>query len=385
MQVKLMRTRAASAAVAVAYNLTELQTLMAPATTDPTRRWGALFWFLIAALAITGFAFAALPELAQQARLTADRFAEPLLQAYQAWMPPPLQPLVIKAASVFLTPWLYVVMLLVFVAERYIPADRTQRVFSIGMFQDFVAWFTLDGLVRALVVGTLVTVLYKLYHPHLEFLTLHLMSDWPPIARIVMALLIVDFLNWFHHYIRHKIDILWLFHSVHHSQREMNMFTDLRVHFVEHFVAKPIVILPLFMLDLDLEPAFWIVLIRDWYSRVYHANLRTNFGPLRHLFVTPQSHRIHHSADPRHRDRNFGVLLTLWDRIFGTQWPNYNEYPATGITDSAFPHERDVRGTNILFNYLCQLAYPFRAAWARGHALTPVSQRTDLRDPPTHG
>jgi sterol desaturase/sphingolipid hydroxylase (fatty acid hydroxylase superfamily) len=356
---------------------------MTPITTDPAPRWGALFWCLIAMLAIVGVAFATLPELAQQARSTADRFVEPLLQMYQTWIPSPLQPLIVKAASVFLTPWLYLAMLLIFVAERYIPADRTQRVFSIGMLQDFIAWFTLDGLMRALVVGTLVAVLYKLYHPHLEFLTLHVMSDWPPTAQVLMALLVVDFLNWFHHYIRHKVDILWLFHSVHHSQREMNMFTDLRVHFAEHFVAKPIVILPVLMLDLDLEPAFWTVLIRDWYSRVYHANLRTNFGPLRHLFVTPQSHRIHHSADPRHRDRNFGVLLNIWDRIFGTQWPDYDEYPATGITDPAFPHERDVRGTNILFNYLRQLAYPFQAVWARGRAITPASQRADLRDPPT--
>lgn len=338
---------------------------MTPAATDPSRQWGALFWCLISVLVIAGVAFAANPELAQQIQSAADRLAEPLVRAYQAWVPAPLQPLIVKAASVFLTPWLYLAMLLVFVAERYIPADRNQRVFSIGMLQDFVAWFTLDGLMRALVIGTLVTVLYNLYHTHLDFLTLRVISDWPPTARVIVALLVVDFLNWFHHYIRHKIGILWLFHSVHHSQREMNMFTDLRVHFAEHFVTKPIVFLPVFMLDLDLEPAFWVALIRDWYSRVYHANLRTNFGPLRYLFVTPQSHRIHHSADPRHHDRNFGVLLNIWDRIFGTQWPDYDEYPATGIADPAFPHERDVRGTSILTNYIHQLAYPFRAAWAR--------------------
>jgi sterol desaturase/sphingolipid hydroxylase (fatty acid hydroxylase superfamily) len=339
---------------------------MTPALNDPDRRWGTLFWCLAALLVLAAAMFAAAPELAQQLHSASDSLTEPLILLYRDWVPPPLQPLIVKAASVFLTPWLYLAMLLVFVAERYIPADRTQRVFSVGMLQDFVAWFTLDGLVRALVIGTLVSALYKLYHAHLDFLTLRAMSDWPPAARVVMALLVVDFLNWFHHYIRHRIDILWLFHSVHHSQRQMNMFTDLRVHFAEHFVTKPIVFLPVFMLDLDLEPAFWIALFRDWYSRIYHANLRTNFGPLRHFLVTPQSHRIHHSADPRHRDKNFGVLLNVWDRMFGTQWPDHDEYPATGITDHAFPHERDVRGARIVTNYLCQLVYPFRAMWARG-------------------
>ena len=151
------------------------------------------------------------------------------------------------------------------------------------------------------------------------------------------------------------------------------MSTDLRVHFVEHFVTKPIVFPPLFMLDLNLEPAFWIVLFRDSYSRIYHANLRTNFGVLRYVLVTLQSHRIHHSLDPRHRDRNFGVLLSVWDRLFDTQWSDASEYPPTGITDPGFPYEHDVRGARILTNYLRQLAYPFARAWGLLHQ-TPTER-----------
>jgi len=114
----------------------------------------------------------------------------------------------------------------------------------------------------------------------------HSAADWPAWLKVTAALLVVDFLNWFHHWLRHRVPLFWEFHAVHHSQRQLNMFTDLRVHFVEHFVTKLIVFLPLFLHDLDIESAFWIVLFRDWYSRIYHANLRTNFGLLRQTPAT---------------------------------------------------------------------------------------------------
>jgi sterol desaturase/sphingolipid hydroxylase (fatty acid hydroxylase superfamily) len=94
-----------------------------------------------------------------------------------------------------------------------------------------------------------------------------------------------------------------------------------------------------------------------WYTRLYHANIRSNFGPLKHVLVTPQSHRIHHSIEPRHQDRNFSVILTVWDRLFGTLYPSYDEYPQTGVADVEF-------GTGLR-GLLAEFAYPFRAAVRR--------------------
>ncbi len=97
----------------------------------------------------------------------------PVLAAYCEYTPKTLQPAIATAAAVFLTPWLYVMMLFVFVVERWIPADPSQRVLRRGHDSGLCsAWFTLDGLVRIAVIGTLVGTLYPLYHNHLAFLTL---------------------------------------------------------------------------------------------------------------------------------------------------------------------------------------------------------------------
>jgi len=113
------------------------------------------------------------------------------------------------------------------------------------------------------------------------------------------------------------------------------------------------------MLQIDRGLVIWVTVALDWYTRVYHANLRTNYGPLKHILVTPQSHRIHHSREPEHVDKNFGLFLTIWDRLFGTLHANYEEYPETGIQEE-FPLEDMVVGLDVLKIYAQQWLYPFR-------------------------
>jgi sterol desaturase/sphingolipid hydroxylase (fatty acid hydroxylase superfamily) len=323
-------------------------------------------------LLVLAAAFALIrPEAVESLTNFWDRVTAPLVSLYEANCPAALQPLIEKGASVFLSPWLYLLMAVVFIAEKALPADRTQRVFSVGMIQDFIGWFVIGGVVRVVLVGALVSGLYWFCGTFLAGIRIEAVNAWPIVFVTLLAVLAGDLLNWFHHYIRHKIAVLWLFHTIHHSQKQMNMFTDLRVHLIEYVVAKPITLLPLFMLGLDIELAFWLTLVLESYTRIYHGNLRSNYGPLRYLLVTPQSHRIHHSVLPEHFDKNFAVIFSFWDRLFGTQWTNYDEYPPTGVDDARFPHEQSVGGLRIITNYLWQLAYPFQMIWSgsrcRGH------------------
>ncbi len=86
-------------------------------------------------------------------------------------------------------------------------------------------------------------------------------------------------------------------------------------------------------------------------------------GSLLILAVAPQSHRIHHSVDPRHHAKNFGVVFSFWDRLMGTQWHDHTEYPDTGIPDLAFPTEESTTPVGVMRDYVRQLVYPFRAIW----------------------
>ncbi|NNF14665.1 MAG: sterol desaturase family protein [Gemmatimonadetes bacterium] len=280
-----------------------------------------------------------------------------------ATVPGPIMPIAARGAEVFLSPWLYLVMLICFLAERYFPARAEQRFFSVGFVQDLVGWFLVNSLLRVALIGAFAATLDTLFQTRLSFLRIIPTDVWPPAVGLVGGLLVADFLKWLHHWIRHKVPLFWVFHAVHHSQREMNMFTDLRVHVVEYLIALPVVAVPLFMLGLTDITVIWILILMESYSRVYHANIRSDFGVLRYVFVTPQSHRIHHSSDLRHHDHNFAVVFSFWDRLMGTQWDDHTEYPDTGIRDPAFPHETSASPAGALGDYARQTIYPFKMVW----------------------
>lgn len=272
-------------------------------------------------------------------------------------------------AKVFLNPVFYLGVAVVFALEQLVPVNPRQATFSVGMIHDFAAWFTIDGFLRTATVPIYLGLIKAFYDGYLGFLTFDFTLSWSWTTKAAVAFVVADFLNWLHHLIRHKVIVFWYFHMIHHSQKEMNLFTDLRVHGVERLITKPIVFLPLFALQLDGMTVVGLVLAQEWYSRAYHANIRSNYGFLKYFMVTPQSHRIHHSVEPRHRDKNFGVVFSIWDRLFGTLYANYDEYPETGVDDPRFPMEDRATLVGILQAYWRQLVFPFRLIFSRPGAI----------------
>lgn len=266
-----------------------------------------------------------------------------------------------------------VCMVTVFLFEHLIPAKPDQGIFNVSVLQD-VVWFVVSSAARATLVVAYVYLLRSLYDQYAGHLTITAIGSWPAPVRFAWGVLLADFLAWFHHWVRHKVPWFWHFHAVHHSQRQLNMFTDFRYHIVEYFISQTLQAIPLFMLAVATPTVVLYSLFQSFVTRAYHGNIRTDLGPLRYLLVTPQSHRIHHSIEPQHFDKNFGVVFSIWDYVFGTQHRQYDEYPDTGIPDEAFPHETSARG--VLRTLVKQHWYPFQAI---ARSLKRVDPRGDER------
>jgi sterol desaturase/sphingolipid hydroxylase (fatty acid hydroxylase superfamily) len=256
-------------------------------------------------------------------------------------------------------PVVYLLVLGVLALERLIPAQRNQPLLSPGMLQDY-GWFLAENLMFLQVIAAYAGFLRTVYVAHWSFLTLPVAS-WPLWARGLCTILVGDFLSWLHHYLRHKVSAFWAFHVIHHSQREMNFFTDYRVHLMDRVISYTIMFLPIFMFAFRFPHDVYLLFLFTWYTRIYHSNLRTNFGFFKHVLVTPQSHRVHHSIERRHWDKNFGVIFTVWDRMFGTLYKKYDEYPPTGVADELFPWERNVGFGGVLRHLWSQSVYPFQS------------------------
>lgn len=328
----------------------------------PSALWGIAFCIGCAAIVALLIAAALFPDFRNCAMGTYHALYAAVEQSVLTRLPASLHAVAKDILSLALSPLVYVVLVLVFLAEKFIPADRRHGVFSRGMIQDSIAWFVLDSVLKAAISVTCLALAYLVFETC--FSAIRISDQWasliPSWTRVVAALLLIDLMSWLHHYLHHKVRFLWFFHSVHHSQREMNLFTDLRFHAIEFVTLGPMIFAPLYVLNLDFRLAAWIVCFQLWYPRIYHANLRSNFGPLRYLLVTPQSHRVHHSRQRQHIDKNFATLFSFWDRLFDTQWTNYAEYPETGIDDQEFPLEDSVTGMHVFSNYFSQLIYPFQ-------------------------
>ncbi|WP_315760059.1 sterol desaturase family protein [Sphingomonas sp. Y38-1Y] len=157
-------------------------------------------------------------------------------------------------------------------------------------------------------------------------------SLWIVIAVAVATTALYDFFFYWCHRFQHRF--LWRWHAVHHSVRELNTVNAYH-HVSEPVVQSILIILPMSLVvaDSGAAPTIVVALVaaQSW---LIHSASRLHFGPIAAVLVDNRFHRIHHSVDPQHFDRNFGAFTTLWDRLFGTAWmPRTDEWPDTGIAE----------------------------------------------------
>ncbi|WP_374089695.1 creatininase family protein [Methylomicrobium lacus] len=152
------------------------------------------------------------------------------------------------------------------------------------------------------------------------------------LATVVLAL-VADFALFFSHYLQHKVPWLWEFHKVHHSAEVMTPITVYRMHPVDNLLAFAMVGLlsgaalgclsffskdPVFIYHVGGTDIVLILFYLLGYN-LRHSHIWWSWGPvLSRIAISPAQHQIHHSAAPRHFDKNMGFTFAFWDALFGT-------------------------------------------------------------------
>jgi sterol desaturase/sphingolipid hydroxylase (fatty acid hydroxylase superfamily) len=152
------------------------------------------------------------------------------------------------------------------------------------------------------------------------------------------ALLLHDFLYYWFHRMQHAVPFLWRFHRVHHSVRELNALNNYH-HVSDEFFRIPFIMLPLlFLVDVQPPQVVFILFLIRYVAGMAHANTRFTFSIFKYVWVEPLYHRIHHSVEPRHWDRNFAAMFPVWDMVFGTAYyAKSREIVRTGLPDQDEP------------------------------------------------
>lgn len=133
------------------------------------------------------------------------------------------------------------------------------------------------------------------------------------------VIILMDFLNYWNHRLLHTRP-LWGVHAIHHSDRNMTWTTSYRIHVLEAaFMAFWVIALSAWM-NLPVAAIAIAGAVRGFYNKYIHCQLGWTHGPLRRWIISPNYHRWHHAEAPEAHNKNFGDMLTVWDRMFGTYY-----------------------------------------------------------------
>lgn len=166
--------------------------------------------------------------------------------------------------------------------------------------------------------------------------TIHSPDLWVRIAGYTLVPLLSVFLYdvgyYVFHRLQHSVPLLWRYHAVHHSIEELNTFNAYH-HVSEYLFRIPLLMVPLNLLIWVNGPQVLITgLILSAVGNLSHSNTKLSFGPFRYIFTEPRYHRVHHSVEPRHWNRNFAFYFPILDMLFRTaHFPTRGECPATGL------------------------------------------------------
>ena len=203
----------------------------------------------------------------------------------------------------------------------------------LGLFP-ILLFFTLDPVMDA-IAGML---RFEGVHP---FNLDALLPDAAPAVGFVLYLVVLDFFDYWFHRAQHHFNWWWGLHSLHHSQQDMNLWSDNRNHLLDDLLHD--IYLAVIALAIGVPPAQYVLLVSlsRALQSLQHANIRVHFGALgERLLVSPRFHRMHHAIGLGHESHgagslggcNFAVLLPIWDQLFRTA--RYSpSFETTGVRD----------------------------------------------------
>lgn len=233
---------------------------------------------------------------------------------------------------IFEVPWytnyfwgLIAISLVVWLLEILFPWRKEQSIFRKDFWLDAFYMF-FNFFIFAIVISGIYKVLEVLFADlgiTASSLTLIDFSNWPTWAQLLVFFVVLDFVQWFTHVCLHRFPVLWRFHQVHHSVKEMGFAAHLRYHWMENILYKPLKVFGVMLLGgFEPEHAYAVHFAAIAIGHLNHANIKLTYGPLKYVFNNPVMHLYHHSYNlPEGKyGVNFGISLSLWDYLFKTNY-----------------------------------------------------------------
>ena len=233
----------------------------------------------------------------------------------------------------FEVPWytnyFYGIILLsltVWILEILFPWRKDQSIFRKDFWLDaFYIFF--NFFLFAIVINGFYKVLETLFLDFgisIESLSLIDIGHRPMWVQLIVFFLVLDFVQWFTHILLHRYEVLWQFHKIHHSVKEMGFAAHMRFHWMENVLYKPLKTFGVMILGgFEPEQAYIVHFMAITIGHLNHSNIKITWGPLKYILNNSVMHLYHHAYTLPENHRygvNFGISLSLWDYLFKTNY-----------------------------------------------------------------
>ena len=232
----------------------------------------------------------------------------------------------LTAEVVRLFVWL-VLLCAIFVPLERLAGIKRQAFFRREFLTD-LGYYVLSSILVGVLIGAPLVFMGAAVHQLVPWRVLAAIAALPGWVRLILALLVGEIFYYWAHRFTHEIPLLWRFHSIHHSARDVDFLTNTRTHPVDMAFTRICGFIPVLALgltgDSTVVTALLLIAGTVW-GFFIHANVRWRFGFLEHIITTPFFHHWHHTED-RRRDGNYAAMFAFIDHLFGTyqrpdQWP----------------------------------------------------------------
>ena len=204
---------------------------------------------------------------------------------------------------------------------------------------------TLANVYLMLFNGGLDLAFRVVYMVILHYFYMHALINIQQVFVYWLVLLITeDFLYYWLHRFDHEIRFFWAIHVTHHSSRLMNFTVGFRSSAFQP-LYRFIYFIPLALMGFQPVDIFFIYSATQIWGIFVHTELIHKMGWIEYFMVTPSHHRVHHGSNPKYLDKNMGMFLIIWDKLFGTFQA---ELPAESYQPISYGLTKNIENPNAI-------------------------------------
>jgi sterol desaturase/sphingolipid hydroxylase (fatty acid hydroxylase superfamily) len=195
--------------------------------------------------------------------------------------------------------------------------------------RDYVWRSALATLGVTVVRGATLLIPISVAIPGAYWLHAHRLVDVSSLGALSWVLLFfgIEFFYYWFHRMSHRVRWFWLSHAVHHSTNELNLVASSRLAWTSQLTGSYVIFAPLILLGFAPETILAGVALNLSFQVWIHADWVPKLGFLEGLLNTPSAHRVHHASNLDYLDANYGGVLVIFDRLFGTYIPERDDLP----------------------------------------------------------